>query len=157
MTTNKTYSQPLLEELNLLLNEYGEKLIKLCEKIEDYRVKYYLTSSLFFVFGGCIALITWATSFFKENIYFAILSVLVFTLFIIYTAIFVQNIKRKLKSLERSSKKISLRLEKVIRIASQTQDNLSKSPPNWIIRVELDLRLADAESALEYYQEIVGK
>jgi hypothetical protein len=38
MTTNKTDSQPLLEELNLLLNEYGEKLIKLCEKIEDYRI-----------------------------------------------------------------------------------------------------------------------
>jgi hypothetical protein len=123
MTTNKTDSQPRLEELNLLLNEYGEKLIKLCEKIEDYRVKYYLTSSLFFVFGGCIALITWATSFFKENIYFAILSVLVFTLFIIYTAIFVQNIKRKLKSLERSAKKISFRLEKIIRIASQIHNH----------------------------------
>jgi low affinity Fe/Cu permease len=154
MNTNKTSSQPRLEELNLLLNEYGEKLIKLCEKIEDYRVKYYLTSSLFFVFGGCIALITWATSFFKENIYFAILSVLVFTLFIIYTAIFVQNIKRKLKSLERSSKKISLRLEKVIRIASQIHNQTDKLS---ILALESDLRLADAESALEYYQEIVGK
>jgi hypothetical protein len=68
MNTNKTDSQPRLEELNLLLNEYGEKLIKLCEKIENHRVKYYLTSSLFLVFGGCIALIAWATSFFKENI-----------------------------------------------------------------------------------------
>ena len=154
MNTNKTSSQPRLEELNLLLNEYGEKLIKLCEKIEDYRVKYYLTSSLFFVFGGCIALITWATSFFKENIYFAILSVLVFTLFIIYTAIFVQNIKRKLKSLERSSKKISLRLEKVIRIASQIHNQTDKLS---ILALESDLRLADAESALEYYQEIVRK
>lgn len=57
MTTNKIYPQPLLEELNPLLNEYGEKLIKLCEKIENHRVKYYLTSSLFLVFGGCIALI----------------------------------------------------------------------------------------------------
>jgi hypothetical protein len=43
MNTNKTDSQPLLEELNLLLNEYGEKLTKLCEKIEDYRVNYDLT------------------------------------------------------------------------------------------------------------------
>ena len=154
MNTNKTDSQPLLEELNLLLNEYGEKLIKLCEKIENYRVKYYLTSSLFLVFGGCITLIAWVTSFFKENIYFAILGVLVFTLFIIYTAIFVQNIKRRLKSLEKTAKKISFRLEKIIRLASQIHNQTDKLS---ILALELDLRLADAESALEYYQEIVGK
>jgi len=154
MTTNKTYRQPRLEELNLLLNKYGEKSIKLCEKIEDYRVKYYLTSSLFFVFGGCIALITWATSFFKENIYFAILGVLFFTLFIIYTAIFVQNIKRRLKSLEKTAKQISFRLEKIIRVASQIHNHTDQLS---ILALESDLRLADAESALEYYQEIFGK
>ena len=154
MNTNKTDSQPLLEELNLLLNEYGEKLIKLCEKIKNYRVKYYLTSSLFLVFGGCITLIAWVTSFFKENIYFAILGVLVFTLFIIYTAIFVQNIKRRLKSLERAAKQISFRLEKIIRVASQIHNHTDQLS---ILALESDLRLADAESALEYYQEIVGK
>ena len=154
MTTNKTYSQPRLEELNLLLNEYGEKLIKLCEKIEDYRVKYYLTSSLFLVFGGCIVSISWVTSFFKENIYFAILGILVFTLFIIYTAIFVQNIKRRLKSLEKTAKRISFRLEKIIRVVSQIHDHTDQLS---ILALESDLRLADAESALEYYQEIVGK
>ena len=154
MTTNKIYSKPRLEDLNILLNEYGEKSIKLCDRIENYRVKYYLTSSLFLVFGGCIALIAWATSFFKENIYFAILGVLIFTLFIIYTAILFQNIKRKLKSLERSAKKISLRLEKIIRIASQIHNQTDKLS---ILALESDLRLADAESALEYYQEIVGK
>jgi ABC-type transport system involved in multi-copper enzyme maturation permease subunit len=154
MTTNKTDSQPRLEELNLLLNEYGEKLIKLCEKIEDYRIKYYLTSFLFLVFGGCIVLITWATSFFKENIYFAILGVLFFTLFIIYTAIFVQNIKRRLKSLEKTAKQISFRLEKIIRVASQIHNQTDQLS---ILALESDLRLADAESALEYYQEIIGK
>jgi NADH:ubiquinone oxidoreductase subunit 3 (subunit A) len=152
--TNKTYSQLRLEELNLLLNEYGEKLIKLCEKIEDYRIKYYLTSSLFLVFGGCIALITWATSFFKENIYVAILGVLIFIFFTIYTAIFVQNIKRRLKSLEKTAKQISFRLEKIIRVASQIHNQTDQLS---ILALESDLRLADAESALEYYQEIVGK
>ena len=154
MTTNKTSSQPRLEELNLLLNEYGEKLIKLCEKIEDYRIKYYLTSSLFLVFGGCIILIVWVTYFFKENIYFVILGVLIFTLFILYTAIFVQNIKRRLKSLERAAKQISFRLEKIIRVASQIHNQTDKLS---ILALESDLRLADAESALEYYQQIVGK
>ena len=45
MTTNKIYSKPRLEDLNILLNEYGEKLIKLCDRIENSRVKYYLTSN----------------------------------------------------------------------------------------------------------------
>ncbi|MFM7572367.1 MAG: hypothetical protein ACKO4S_04400, partial [Snowella sp.] len=119
MNTNNNSSQLRLEGLNPLLNEYGEKLIKSCEKIEDYRIKYYLTSSLFLVFGGCITLIVWVTYFLKENLYFATLGILICTLFIIYTTIFIQNIKRRLKSLERSAKKISFRLEKIIRIASQ--------------------------------------
>jgi flagellar motor component MotA len=154
MTTNKTDSQSQLGDLNILLNEYGEKLIKLCEKIENYRVKYYLTLSLFFLHGGCIALITWVTSFFKENIYFAILGVPIFTLFIVYNAIFFQNIKRRLKSLKKTAKQISLRLEKIIRVASQIHNQTDKLS---ILALESDLRLADAESALEYYQEIVGK
>jgi hypothetical protein len=141
-----------------LLGEYGEKLISLCEKIEDNRQKYSFGEFFIPRVGGGILLIIW--SFFsalESNISFSILGILTFAIFTIYVVFSASHIRKKIKISERGAKKISLRLEKVIRIASQTQDNLSKSPPNWIIRVELDLRLADAESALEYYQEIVGK
>ena len=140
-----------------LLGEYGEKLIKLCEKIDNNKQKYSLGEYFLPRLGGGIVLITW--SIFSSGTYahFVILGILIFSLFTISVAVSVRNTRKKIKLSEREAKKISSRLEKVIRIASQTQDNLSKTPPNWIIRVELDLRLADAESALEYYQEIVSK
>ena len=142
-----------------LLGEYGEKLIKLCEKIEDNRQKYSFGKSFLPPLGGGILLITWSlfSSLESSLLSFSILGFLTFVIFTIYVAVSANHIRKKIKLSEREAKKISLRLEKVIRIASQTQDNLSKTPPNWIIRVELDLRLADAESALEYYQEIIGK
>ena len=140
-----------------LLGEYGEKLIKLCEKIDNNKQKYSLGEYFLPRLGGGIALITWSVFSLRTYSNFVMLGILIFAIFTTYVAVSAYNIRKKIKLSEREAKKILLRLEKVIRIASQTQDNLSKSPPNWIIRVELDLRLADAESALEYYQEIVGK
>jgi hypothetical protein len=46
------------------------------------------------------------------------------------------------------------RLEKVIRIASQAEEHIMVNP---VHRVELDLRLADAESALRRYETVVGE
>ncbi|PZV28187.1 MAG: hypothetical protein DCF12_00190 [Snowella sp.] len=140
-----------------LLGEYGEKLINLCEKINDNKQKYSLGEYFLPRLGGGIVLITWSIFSSQTYPHFVILGILIFALFTTYVAVSVRDTRKKIKLSEREAKKISSRLEKVIRIASQTQDNLSKTPPNWIIRVELDLRLADAESALEYYQEIIGK
>jgi hypothetical protein len=107
-----------------------------------------------------------------------ILGILIFAIFTIYVAVSAKHIRKKIKISEREAKKMSSRLEKVIRIASQIQDHFStnrrrsaeiqalslisasiksKPIPLVISEVELDLRLADAESALEYYQEIIGK
>lgn len=60
----------------------------------------------------------------------------------------------QIKTLKPEARRMAVRLKKIIRIASQIQENLSS---NLITKVELDLRLADAESALEYYHEIVEK
>ena len=140
-----------------LLNEYGDKLVKLCDKIQDNKKKFSLIQLFFPGLGGGIALITCTIFYFQQNIYSAIIGIFIFILFTFYTAILTTNIKRKIKTSEREAKKILLRLEKVIHIASQTQDYLSPEIPTMMTRVELDLRLADAESALEYYQEIIGK
>jgi hypothetical protein len=155
-----SYSNLEKDDINLLislLGEYNEKLINLCEKIEDNKQKYSLGEYFLPRLGGGIALITWSVFSLRTYSNFVMLGILIFAIFTTYVAVSAYNIRKKIKLSEREAKKILLRLEKVIRIASQTQDNLSKTPPNWIIRVELDLRLADAESALEYYQEIVGK
>jgi hypothetical protein len=48
--------------------------------------------------------------------------------------------------------KITLRLEEVIRVAWLIQKDLS---PNLISKLELNFRLADVESVLEYYDEVI--
>jgi hypothetical protein len=175
-----SYSNFKKDDINLLisiLGEYGEKLIKLCEKIEDDKQKNSLCK---FLSRGVVFIILILILSTKDKsmgpeiprIFLALTgksmepeipSILSFFVFIIFVAFIINFIvssldtRKKIQISKREAQKISSRLEQVIRIASQVQDNLSKSPPNWIIRIELDLRLADAESALEYYQEIVGK
>lgn len=161
-----------------LMGEYGEKLISLCEKIEDNKQKYSLGEFFLPRLGGGITLITWSIFSLQAYPYFVILGILIFAIFTIYVAVSAKHIRKKIKISEREAKKMSSRLEKVIRIASQIQDHFStnrrrsaeiqalslisasiksKPIPLVISEVELDLRLADAESALEYYQEIIGK
>jgi uncharacterized membrane protein YciS (DUF1049 family) len=156
-----------------LMGEYGEKLISLCEKIEDNKQKYSLGEFFLPRLGGSIALITWSIFSLQAYPYFVILGILIFAIFTIYVAVSANHIRKKIKISEREAKKMSSRLEKIIRIASQIQEHFStnrrrsasitfeiadiKFIPLVISEVELDLRLADAESALEYYQEIIGK
>ena len=172
-----------------LLNEYGDKLIKLCEKIEEVSVFYSFFKNFFgsnitqnkysftFTFITSITFITFIFLFFigallqeagKSNSKIPLeflspislsflLAIIIWILLISKLAIKVISEQKKLKILKREAKTISLRLEKIIRIASQIQEHLSPEIPSMIIRVELDLRLADAESALEYYQEMISK
>ena len=171
-----SYSNLEKDDINLLislLGEYSKKLIRLCAKIEDNKQKYSLGEFFLPRLGGGIALITWSIFSLQAYPYFVILGILIFAIFTIYVAVSANHIRKKIKISEREAKKMSSRLEKVIRIASQIQDHFStnrrrstsiksgfaslKPIPLVISEVELDLRLADAESALEYYQEIVGK
>jgi hypothetical protein len=167
-----SYSNLEKDDINLLislLGEYSEKLIRLCAKIEENKQK---KSLLDFVLGiivitlSTISIIPIIISF-RIYTYFSILGTLIFSIFMLYLTIPAYYIRKKIKISEREAKKMSSRLEKVIRIASQIQDHFSSnrrrsvglksSIPLVISGVELDLRLADAESALEYYQVIVGK
>ncbi len=60
----------------------------------------------------------------------------------------IYDINKKLQLLKRDAKTLSIKLEKVIRVASQIQEHVLN---NVVSRIELDLRLTDAESALECY------
>ncbi len=57
------------------------------------------------------------------------------------------------KFLKQSSRTIALKLKKIIRVASQIDEHIETSLGK---RIELDLRLTDAESALEYYELVTG-
>jgi hypothetical protein len=60
----------------------------------------------------------------------------------------------KIKIMLNQARKMTLKLEKVIRVGSLIQKELS---PNLITKLELDFCSADAESVLEYYDEIIEK
>ncbi|MFM7577797.1 MAG: hypothetical protein ACKO5Q_12760, partial [Microcystaceae cyanobacterium] len=83
-------------------------------------------------------------------IYFYIIS-FVLLLCWSYIAYMAWQDRKKLQQFKNEARRISVRLEKVIRLGYQIQENLTS---NLVKKLELDLRLADAESALEYYKKI---
>ena len=60
----------------------------------------------------------------------------------------IYDTKQKMRLLVQDGKILSAKLEKVIRAASQAQEHVLS---NFLSRIELDLRLADAESAIQHY------
>ncbi len=130
-----------------LLCEYGDKLFSFCEKISHFKVKYDLLHYLSVGIGGILSLLIYQLFYF---IYLYIISsiLLVFLGCMIYIA---WQDRKKLQRLKNEARRISARLEKVVRLGYQIQENLA---PNLVRKLELDLRLADAESALEYYKKI---
>jgi len=136
-----------------LLSEYGDRLLKLCERIDNIKDKYILGEYFAPILGGCLSIITLFIPFPNLTINLAIIMIISFVFFLYGTVIALKD-RRKLKFLKKEARMIVVRLEKVIRVASPIQENLS---PRLITKLELDLRLADAESALEYYYEIIEK
>ncbi|MFM8295455.1 MAG: hypothetical protein ACKN9E_13035 [Microcystaceae cyanobacterium] len=130
-----------------LLCEYGDKLFSLCEKISHFKAKddlfYYLSVGI----SGVFSLLIYKLFYFT---YFYIIS-FVLLLCWSYIAYMAWQDRKKLQQFKNEARRISVRLEKVIRLGYQIQENLTS---NLVKKLELDLRLADAESALEYYKKI---
>jgi hypothetical protein len=142
-----------------LLNEYSQKLSNICVQIEKYKgnsrtislVQIAIMIAIVAVWiivtiNGIIGREKYVLDELANRILFS-LGMLLAILFLVNESL---HNKKKLRSLERNGIMIAVKLEKVIKIASQIQEHVLK---NLISRIELDLRLADAESALEnYYQ-----
>ena len=82
----------------------------------------------------------------NPNIKFLIFALLFATFYVNY-----YQINQRLKLLRRDAKTFSIRLEKVVRLASQIEEH---NVTNLVSRIELDLRIADAESALQHYESL---
>jgi hypothetical protein len=121
-----------------LLSEYSKKLLNICEDIDKNR-RYRLVSIIIALLS-CYILYSfdYRQSFFVPS-FLCLLYVFILS---------VNNIQQKLKLLRRDANTISFRLEKVIRVGSQTQEHVLD---NFTSRIELDLRLSDAESALKHH------
>jgi hypothetical protein len=141
-----------------LLNEYSEKLSFTCSKIDKYKEnsRTLMLLQLGWMFSIVILTLIVALNG-MSNLYRYILegavnTILVFSALILISVFLNNQIlqnKRKLRFLERDASTIAIKLEKVIRLASQIQEHALN---NVVSRIELDLRLADAESALEHYK-----
>ena len=139
-----------------LLNEYSEKLLNICEQIDrqqrnlDFLWLLLLLSllSLLLAFAGTMVGFYWLLST-KITTFIRILTITsaVSQPFIIHIYF------RKLELLQKASI-ISAKLEKVIRAASQAQEHTTMT---FFGNLEVDLRLSDAEYALQHYNNLVKK
>lgn len=134
-----------------LLNEYSEKLLKICEQIDRQQRN--------FDFLWLLLAFAWTMGvywLFSTKI-ITIITILIITIvsqsFIIYIYFGIQQQKREL--LQKASI-ISAKLEKVIRAASQAQEHTTMAV-GFFSDLEVDLRLSDAEYALQHYNNLVKK
>nr|WP_290224134.1 hypothetical protein [Trichocoleus desertorum] len=136
-----------------LLAEYSEKLLNACDRIGMYQNRVRI-AALFFPFLAYMA--TLLTDFSKLSSDPLLRIIFFISLFFVVasTVNFLYEIRKTLELLERDAKRIALKLEKVIRVASQTQEHILD---NFVNRIELDLRLADSESALDHYASMRRK
>jgi hypothetical protein len=149
-----------------LLNEYSEKLLHICFQIDKQKKKLLLfllyfggliISVILLVFAVLLGALTlkpvlFLSGYAAENIFKLTLIFCIFMsiyLFIIFTF---YEIKHSIKLLVNDASILAMRLEKVIRIASQIQEHVLS---NFVSQLELDLRLTDAELALQHYTDLL--
>jgi hypothetical protein len=164
MTTSKEYQNKeevySSEDRKLiisLLDEYSVKLLTMCDRIDKHQRSSYILSMLqigltiliatllVFTLSGLIN----SAQHILSNIFTIISSFSTAVLFALFLTGEIYYNKKKLSLLERDAHTLTIKLKKVIRLASQIQEHVLN---NVVSRIELDLRLADAESAVQHYE-----
>jgi hypothetical protein len=158
MPTNKeqidsteSYSPEDSKLIISLLHEYSEKLLNACEKIDRYKRYYRLNLMLATIFVYLIIPLNYtriylqrSSSSIKEFLLGSLIALFIF----IFIA-FISDIRQRIRLLIRDTRTLCLKLQKIIRFASQVQEHVLI---NFASRIELDLRIADAESALQRFE-----
>jgi hypothetical protein len=136
-----------------LLSEYAEKISSLCDKLESHRAMKTQHGLLFIIIFNLGVLF----SFYLYSSYAAVMIMLFsLALAVVFSDILSTrrwfaflpfiSIDREDARFVRDIKLLSKKLEKVVRIVSQIQEHLPKHISS---RIEMDLRLTDAELVLE--------
>jgi hypothetical protein len=157
------------DKLISLLEEYSAKLIKKCDLVGRNRriLNFILISSAIVFFIGitvavaCYSILPpywsssllalwiafWIVAIFFTDFLFGILSVF-------FDLISASKNKGVIDSSTHEAHSLAHRLEKLVGIASEFYEHIEKKE---ISKIELDLKIAEAESVLNYYDSIVGK
>jgi hypothetical protein len=174
MTTSKEQQPAIPEEsysredakiIVSLLNEYSEKLMHVCYKINKQKKKLVL---FLLYFGGLITSLilllytVWLKNFtfnsvlasgeLAESIFKLALIISIFTPISVFIIVTFYEIKQNIKQFIIDANILASKLEKIIRIASQVQEHVLS---NFVSRLELDLRLAEAELALQHCTDLL--
>jgi hypothetical protein len=151
----KAYSEEDQKLIISLLKEYSEKLLNMCERVEinkgrNFLIRLFSIVVPFAIFALANFLLKVAPIPFFEaaaSIYAGSIVFLLLSIPTIYDLN--KSSTQKTALLSRDAEILSIKLEKVIRAASQAHEHVVS---NFVGRLELDLRLTDAESALQRYK-----
>jgi hypothetical protein len=177
--TSEKYNKINQEDVKLivsLLNEYSEKLFKLCVQIETtgnrgkFSVGKFLytiwvpifrigiTFLLFFVIGILFRVFDFSkeeAQYTTSLIPFVLSFLIIGTGLLDFPKVFFNEVgSSQLSSKDIATKDLAIRLERLVQVAGQIEEQVSVS---FASRIEFDLRLGDAEAALALYKELSKK
>lgn len=134
-----------------LLKDYSERLINISDQIVKLFNRFLLALTVVaFLFSAFILFFALPENSLRDS--YQLLGSFLFLTLILIVLMFAINELQRLALLKREAKATSYKLGKIIRAASQIEEHAIS---NFVKRIELDLRLADAESALEHYQIVM--
>lgn len=156
--SEEVYSNEDRKLIISLLNEYSEKLLRVCDQIDKHEKRLRLFTLLVLGLIPLVLIAYFITSRVSSldpgtALSLGITIVAPIPLFLFFINAIYDNNKRVIL-LKRDAKTLSAKLEKLIRIVSQAQEHVLS---NFVSRVELDLRLADAESALDHFVSLIER
>ncbi len=137
-----------------LLTEYAGKLISLCKQVERMREQLFTRVFFSYLFLTCTLLLYFVYIQSDGRALYSIYSFLFFIMASLSAAVVLQSIYRSIrarKALKNDGSLLAAKLLKVIRTASQVQEHIDLS---YAGRLEFDLRLAEAESALKSFEQL---
>jgi hypothetical protein len=163
------YSEDDRKLLVSLLNEYTEKLSTICDKLDksmgeqDFNWFNSLLSSIclisfvFLIWLNRISLYSppGQYSLLSQFLLLASVCVIIFLLsFLALNLVKISRVSLQIKKSFRDARVLDKRLEKVTQIVSQIEEHSVRKLSS---RIEMDLRLADAEIVLEYYRVLSNR
>jgi hypothetical protein len=144
----KAYSDEDQRLIIALLKEYSERLLDVCERRDRSKDRSFLIL-VFYLIALSLSLFSFLIlGSTRSFLLLTSCAFYLFTLTLIYSY-YSTNFSQKTVLLSRDAEILSIKLEKVIRAASQAHEHVVS---NFVGRLELDLRLTDAESALQHYK-----
>ncbi len=151
----EAYSDEDQKLLISLLSEYSERLLHMCKQIDEQERK----NSWLQLCLLTLVVVVFVLAIFLSKISFVPMaegSTLIYSVLVVYAILIIfagfnhiRSTSQRTQLLISDTEIISIKLEKVIRIASQAHEHVIK---NAINRIEIDLRLTDAEFALQRYK-----